>query len=449
MKKNRKHLAIIIVAILIVFPACRKEQSVPPGATRGAADTETVGIKDANRTVVPVNQVVTPAGIQVSLPGLRPQALALSPDGKLLAVSGKTHELVILDPAAGKVRQRVTLPAETRGTSSPEAPSDQILQPDEKGQLSYTGLIFSRDGARIYLSNVNGSIKVFEVGADGTVVPSRTIPLPPAGAPRRDEEIPAGLALTEDGRRLFVCGNLSNRLLEIDTETGAVLRTTDVGVAPFDVVLAGGKAYVSNWGGRRPEPGDITGPAGRGTLVRVDPVRFIASEGSVSVIDLESGEVRSEIMVGLHSSALALAPDGRHLVCANAASDNISVIDTATDAVVETIWAKQSPADLFGASPNALAFSADGKTLYAANGTQNAVAVIEFAPAGAQVATHRASSRSAGSREPSLSMPAGKRSASPTSKATPSNQLTYGATGAQGFNSHQYHRLGFARPPAR
>ena len=132
MKKNRKHLAIIIVAILIVFPACRKEQSVPPGATRGAADTETVGIKDANRSVVPVNQVVTPAGIQVSLPGLRPQALALSPDGKLLAVSGKTHELVILDPAAGKVRQRVTLPAETRGTSSPEAPSANILQPDRK-----------------------------------------------------------------------------------------------------------------------------------------------------------------------------------------------------------------------------------------------------------------------------------------------------------------------------
>ncbi len=47
---------------------------------------------------------------------------------------------------------------------------------------------------------------------------------------------------------------------------------------------------------------------------------------------------------------------------------------------METIWAKPSPADLFGASPNALAFDRKGKTLYVANGTQNAVAVIQFEP---------------------------------------------------------------------
>ena len=51
------------------------------------------------------------------------------------------------------------------------------------------------------------------------------------------------------------------------------------------MVLAGDKAYVSNWGGRRPDNNSVTGPAGRGTLVRVDPVRHIASEGSVTVIE--------------------------------------------------------------------------------------------------------------------------------------------------------------------
>jgi YVTN family beta-propeller protein len=437
-KLSKTVAAALAVILIFAVAGCRKEQPVPPAAARAAApDTETVGVKDADRTVVPVNQIITPAGIQVPLPGLRPQAIALSPDRKLLAVSGKSHELVIIDPATGRVRQRVALPAEARGTSSPEAPSENILLPDEKGQLSFTGLIFAPGGGRIYLSNVNGSIKVFEVGADGTVVPSRTIPLPPAGAPRRDEEIPAGLALTDDGRRLYVCGNLSNRLLEIDSETGAVLRTTDVGVAPFDVVLAGGKAYVSNWGGRRPLPNDITGPAGRGTRVRVDPVRFIASEGSISVIDLESGTLRPEIMVGLHSSAMALAPDSRHLVCANAASDNISVIDTATDAVVETIWAKQSPADLFGASPNALVFSPDGKTLYAANGTQNAVAVLEFAP-------QRRESRLTGLIPVgwfpgALAFDAGRKTLCVANiKGHAFEPTPYAATGAPGFNSHQY-----------
>ena len=51
------------------------------------------------------NQVVTPYGRQVDLPGMRPQAVALSPDGKILVTSGKTSELVVVDPVSGEVRQ--------------------------------------------------------------------------------------------------------------------------------------------------------------------------------------------------------------------------------------------------------------------------------------------------------------------------------------------------------
>ena len=67
-------------------------------------------------------------------------------------------------------------------------------------------------------------------------------------------------------------------------------------------------------------------------------------------------------------------------MCANAGSDHLSVIDTQSDAVVETIWAKPKPSDLLGASPNAVAFDASGKRLYVANGSQNAIAVFEFEP---------------------------------------------------------------------
>jgi YVTN family beta-propeller protein len=82
----------------------------------------------------------------------------------------------------------------------------------------------------------------------------------------------------------------------------------------------------------------------------------------------------------LHSSALAVSPDRRYVVCANAASDTLSVIDVRGDAVIETISAKAGPADLFGASPAAVAFDPKGRDLYVANGTQNAVAVIRFDP---------------------------------------------------------------------
>jgi len=348
---------------------------------------EAVGHAGTNRYYTPVNQVLTPAGLQVELPGMRPQALALSPDGRLLVTAGKTHDLVVMDPKSGKVLQRVLLPSEKNQDPTPSPVSTHILQPDKDAELSFTGLVFSPDGSRIYLANVEGSIKVFGVDKSGQVAGLFTIPLPPANAPRRKKEIPAGLGLSRDGKRLYVVFNLSNRLAELDTSTGKVLRQWDVGVAPYDVVLAGHKAYVSNWGGRRPDTNSVTGPAGNGTLVRVDPVRFIASEGSVSVIDLgqeaaksEARSPKSEVLTGLHTCAMALSPNGRWLVVANAGSDTLSVIDTRSELVKATICARQNPADLFGAQPCALAFDKSGKRLYVCNGSQNAVAVFDFDP---------------------------------------------------------------------
>ena len=353
-----------------------------PDAAGAGRITERVGHDGLGRTVLPNNQVITPLGRQIALPGQRPQGIAFSPDGKLLVVAGLTGEIVVLDPATGAFRQRVALPPDPPNASLPEVVSPNIMRPDKDDQLSYTGLIFSDDGKFLYLSNVNGSIKVFRVSAkSGAISASHSFLLPWANAPRRAQEIPAGLALSADGQRLFVCGNLSDSLFELNAVTGKVLRTYAVGVAPYHVVIVRNKAYVSNWGGRRPGPGDLTGPAGRGTVVRVDSRRHIASEGSVSVINLEAGGDTVEILAGLHASALAVSPNRRYVVCANAAADNLSVIDTKTDRVIETIGVKAKPSDLFGASPNALAFDHSGHTLYVANGTQNAVAVIRFDPA--------------------------------------------------------------------
>ncbi|HUR47112.1 MAG TPA: bifunctional YncE family protein/alkaline phosphatase family protein [Candidatus Saccharimonadales bacterium] len=341
---------------------------------------EHVGPAGNNRFVTPANQLITPAGLMVELPGMRPQVLALSPDHKLLVTSGKTAEIVAVDPATGKIIQRIKLPAEPDLNAKPDAVSGNILAPDKEGQVSYTGLVFSPDGSRLYLANVDGSVKVFSVDKSRKISPAFIIPLPEVQVTNRKTEIPSGLAVSRDGRKVYVALNLSNRLGEFDAGTGRLLRTWDVGVAPFDVLLSGSKAYVSNWGGRRPGAGDLTGPAGRGTVVRVDPVRHIASEGSVTVINLTENKVTGEIITGLHASAMALSPNGQHLVVANAASDTLSVIRTATDTIVETIWTRQTPADLFGAAPNALAFDRTGRKLFVCNGSQNAVAIVSFQP---------------------------------------------------------------------
>jgi YVTN family beta-propeller protein len=365
---------------LAVTTGCLKPEK-DPGLVSAAKGANLLG---QAREISAVNQLLSPAGMQVELPGMRPEALALSPDARLLVTSGQTHELVVLESQTGRIIQRVLLPPDTN-TNAPTKPvSEAVLNPDLKAQISFTGLVFSPDGSRIYFANVDGDLKVFGVQPDQKIVPLFSIPLPPANALRRTAEIPSGIAISRDGRRLYVALNLSNRLAELDAATGRVLRLWDVGVAPYDAVIAGKKAFVSNWGGRRPATNDVTGPAGRGTLVRVDPVHYIASEGSVSVINLDSPPTKqppvSTILTGLHASALAVTPNGRYLIVANAGSDTLSVIDTRSEKIVETIWARQNPSDLFGAQPNALAFDQFGKTLFVCNGTQNAVAVVQFRP---------------------------------------------------------------------
>ena len=337
-----------------------------------------VGRREDGSTLTPTDQIITPVGLPVELPGLRPQALALSPDGALLVVAGKTHEVVVIDPMSGAVLDRVKPPAEGAAAPLSAAISDRNQKPDPQAIESFTGLQFSPDGSRLAMSNVHGSVKIFAVEA-GKLIPSHTLPLPPANAPKRAPEIPAGLAWSPNGTRLYVCGNLSNRLFELDAVSGNLLRTFDVGVAPYDVVLVGNRAFVSNWGGRRPGPGDFTGPAGKGTRVRVDTVRHIASEGSVSIVDLTAATT-SEVLTGLHASALAVSPDGRYVVCANAAADTLSILAAATGDMVETVCTKRAPFDLFGAIPNALAFAPDGRRLYVCNAGQNAVAVLQWEP---------------------------------------------------------------------
>ena len=84
----------------------------------------------------------------------------------------------------------------------------------------------------------------------------------------------------------------------------------------------------------------------------------IPSSGTVSVVDAEAKKVLRHIDVGLHPSAMALAPTGNRLYVANANSDTLSVIDTQTDRVVQTINVRLFQQAPLGSSPNALAFDA-------------------------------------------------------------------------------------------
>lgn len=119
--------------------------------------------------------------------------------------------------------------------------------------------------------------------------------------PRPHHDAPAGLAVSPDGRRIYIALDDRNQVAEADTRTRHVLRRTKVAGRPFGLALdtAGKRLFVTCRDGDR-----------------------------VAVLDTESLQETGSIAVGMAPVAAAFCrtPAGDRLVVANSMSDDISVL---------------------------------------------------------------------------------------------------------------------------
>ncbi|MCK5134678.1 MAG: bifunctional YncE family protein/alkaline phosphatase family protein [Bacteroidales bacterium] len=348
--KKTSYISILTLFVLTLFiliiSQCRVETK-----QNDDLSTRKVGQQPDGSILVPTNQLLRPAGFQILFPG-RPVDLAQSPDGKWLAVLNK-NSLDLIRVLDRTIMQ--TLPL--------------------KGGGSFNGIAFSADGKQIYASQSRD--KIFIAQKDEHNILNWIEPIQFLQPKIGGHPVPCGFSVNASGDKLYVALNRSNTLAVVDLADGSISEIP-VGVSPYEVILLSSqKAYVSNWGGRQPEPGDPTYTTS-GSEIVIDPKTGIANNGSVSVIDLQSQQQIKHIEVGLHPGAMALSPDKAHLYVACANSDIISVIDTKSDAVIDRISVRMEKDLPFGSAPNALAISHDGKQLFVANGTDNALCVIEL-----------------------------------------------------------------------
>lgn len=300
-------------------------------------------------------EILRAAGSRVEFFGL-PVDLVLSPDGQKVYIKNHT-DMWVVDAASWTLGQTLDYPS---------------------SGASLHGIAVSPDGTHVYVTGSDNELYDWTI-AGGAVSYSRTIALASGSDP-------CGLAISADGTQAYVCLSIANKLAVVDLTTGAVSQQINVGIAPWDVVLSpdGNTAYVSDWGGRYPTRGDLT-MTSAGTPVVVD-ARGVPTSGVVSVVNLTSGVETAQIATGLHPSDLVLSPDGGTLYVANAISDTVTVIDTQTRAVRETILVRPSSTLPFGSSStlpfgsqtDALALSADGTNLFVAVAGNNAIAVVEL-----------------------------------------------------------------------
>jgi YVTN family beta-propeller protein len=323
--------------------------------------------------LMPYNRIIDPAGEQIYFgnPNLENHALdcALSPDFKTLAIMGR-YRILFYDLESRRLISEI-IPDE-----------DDVLQ----GAVNtYSGIKWYQKGGKQYVlwSLVCQRTRSFVVMAqwDGqkAKIVKRYQFMPEAPSP---VALPNEIEIIRESKvdYLFVTLNGNNQVVKLDMDSGVIKWTANVGVAPYGLVAANGKLYVSNWGGSIPDETDshVAGvPWGK---AKVDPETGSIREGSLSVLDPVSGAVLKEIIVGLHPNDIVRSPDENYVYVSNANSDHVSVIDTRTDQLAENIFVRllgdENP--FWGSSPNGLAISRNGKTLYVANGMDNALAVVSL-----------------------------------------------------------------------
>jgi len=161
----------------------------------------------------------------------------------------------------------------------------------------------------------------------------------------------AGLDLEETiHQKLFVVTKEAKSLYVFNLNTKALEKTIPLGAEAYACKLSADRntLYISLWGDKK-----------------------------VLFYDIRSEKVVQEISVGNHPNEMFLTRKGDLLYVANSDDNSVSIINTKTKTVVQTLNAALYPDSPSGSTSNGLALSEDEKTLYIANADNNSLAVFD------------------------------------------------------------------------
>jgi YVTN family beta-propeller protein len=409
----KKTFAIALIALpLALLPSSAMAQRL-----QGSGHTTQPVGNYTDGSILPTGQVITPTAapgstIQVLSTGLRSDGnadaaeavtTALSPDGHTLLVltsgwnrdnhlpDGTSITFPTLDPNTGAAIGTTTL-SEWVFVFAINPDGTVTKQQQINIPSTYSGLVWSPDGARFYVSGGEDD-RIYVYKSNG----SQFVPDAPfillghnSGAngpfPNYDGSIlkgtkaaqtvtfggtslivggavVAGLGVSRDGKTLVAANFENDSISIVDTASRAVTNEVHFfvpggavaqGEFPYDVVV-------------------LSNPDGSAKTAFVTSQR----DDQVMVVDIASGSFTA-IPVGDQPNRMALSKDQKRLYVVNGNSDTVSVIDTGKQSVVKTISLSR-PGDKYkGSNPNSAALSRDGETLFVTLGFENVVAVVDL-----------------------------------------------------------------------
>ncbi|WDF79208.1 beta-propeller fold lactonase family protein [Mucilaginibacter sp. KACC 22773] len=236
------------------------------------------------------------------------------------------------------------------------------------------GIAVSPDGKRVYVTNEGINQVTVIDGVTNSVVTSVATGI-----------TPWGMCISPDGSRVYVANKGDNTLSVINTATNSVIATVATGNAPWDVsVSPNGKFAYITYGingvavvntATNKISADIAldaGSAPRSSCVSPDGSKLYVANGnlqSISVVDLTTNKITTDIPVGSFPYGMCLSPDGKRLYVANNNSSEVSVIDLSANNVTS----------IPVGGPSGLSLNADGSKLYVTCGATDELFVINTA----------------------------------------------------------------------
>jgi YVTN family beta-propeller protein len=301
---------------------------------------------------------------QPTVLGQFPVGLVPSSDGKYAISCGMGYRNALYSVAVAdghlvsKLDFATRLPRQMRPDNGVD--DNRTDDPQIKSNGVYYGIAVF--GKTVYAAQgAHDSIAVLSLSPDGKLVKTGSIKT-------QAEDFPAGVAVDARGM-LYVANNASmsgdgsfNNPASVaiydphGKELGRSTFDSDTHTSNFLLAIAalsnGSKVY---------------------TTSERDGVVYV-----LSTTDPTHPKQSAAIATGSHPVWLMLNRDQSRLYVANALSDTLSVIDTASDRVVGTVLLRPGTSrGLPGVSPTSLAFSPDEKTIYVTLADMNAVGVVD------------------------------------------------------------------------
>ena len=184
--------------------------------------------------------------------------------------------------------------------------------------------------------------------------------------------------------RIFVTNERSDDVTIIQADSGTVLKTLAVGKRPRGVTASadGKRVYIANSNSDSLSVVDTGAlnvvnsfPAGKDpeglTFNREGTLLYVVNENesAVTVID-PSGRIVKKIEVGTEPETAVASPDGRWIAVSNETSNDVHLIDTASQTVAKKISVPKNP--------RGMRFTADSKRLFVASEQAHTVSVISL-----------------------------------------------------------------------